>query len=108
MALDISNAFCRVLHACLFHKLKSCGILGWIFGLISSFLSNVVSAGVPQDSILGSTFFLLYINDILDDVICNIAIYDDDTTLFFIHVIWMNRCNLGPRIFTNQFYLLIY
>ena len=28
------------------------------------------------------TLFLLYINDILDDVICNIAIYADDTNLY--------------------------
>ena len=41
-----------------------------------------VNAGVPQGSILGATLFLLYINDLPDDVICNIAIYDDDTTLY--------------------------
>ena len=34
-------------------------------------------------SILGQTFFLLYINDLPDDVIYNIAIYADDTTLYF-------------------------
>ena len=32
-----------------------------------------------------TTLFLLYINDLLDDVICNIAIYADDTTLHSKH-----------------------
>ena len=101
VALDISKAFDRVWHAGLLHKLKSYGISGQIFGLISSFLSNrrlrvvldgkssqeyPVNAGVPQGSILGPTLFLLYINDLPDDVICNIAIYADDTTLY-------SKCN---------------
>ena len=104
VAFDISKAFDRVWHAGLLHKLKSYGISGQIFGLISSFLSNrrlqvvldgkslleyPVNAGVPQGSILYTfllctpTLFLLYINDLPDDVICNIAIYADDTTLYF-------------------------
>ena len=75
---------------------KSYGISGQLFGLISSFLSSrwlwvvldgnssqeySVNAEVPQGSILGSTLILLYIND-LPDVICNITIYGDDTTLY--------------------------
>ena len=68
-----------------------------MFGLLFSFLSNrqlrvvvvgkssqeyPVIAGVPQGSILAPTLFLLYINKLSDDVICDIAIYADDTTLF--------------------------
>ena len=41
-----------------------------------------VNVGVSQGSILGPTFFLLYINHLFDDVICNIANCPDDTTLY--------------------------
>ena len=84
VALDISKAFGRVWHDGLLHKLKSYGISDQIFGLISSFLSNrrlqvvldgkssqeyPVNAGILQMSILPPTLFLLYINDLPDDVI---------------------------------------
>ena len=51
---------------------------GWeVFTRLSS------NAGVLQGYILGPTSFLLYINDIPDDVICNIAMYADDDTLYY-------------------------
>ena len=94
-ALDISKAFHRVWHAGLLRKLKSYGISGQTFALIS-FLSNrrlqvvldgkfsqeyPVNAAVPQGSIFGPSLFLLYIND-LPDVICDIAIYAYNTTIY--------------------------
>ena len=41
-----------------------------------------VNMGVPQSSFLGPALFLLYINDLPDDVIGYVAIYPDDTTLY--------------------------
>ena len=69
VAGDISKPFDRVWHAGVLHKLKSYGISGQLYGLLSSFLSNrwlrvvinkkssqeySVNAGVPQGSILDS------------------------------------------------------
>ena len=75
VALDISKAFYKVWLVGLLHKLNSHGISGEAFDLISYFLSNrlhrvvldgifsqeyPVDAGVPQDSILDSAFFLAF------------------------------------------------
>ena len=96
VAFNISMAFDRVWHAGLLHKLRSYGISSQIPGLISPFLSNrqlqvildgkclqeyPINAGIPQGCIFGPILFLLYIND-LPNVICNIAIYADDITLY--------------------------
>ena len=79
-----------------FEKLVNNRISVQMLGLISSFLSSrqfqvvldgkssqeySVNAGVPQGSFLGPTLFLLYING-LPDVMCDNAIYADDTTLY--------------------------
>ena len=45
-----------------------------------------VNVRVPQGSILGLRLFLVYIKDLADDVICDIAIYANDTTLY-------SKCN---------------
>ena len=75
-------------------SLKSYGISGQTFALISSFLSNrrlliedeksgwEVNTEVSQGCIFVPILFPLYINDLPDDVICNIAIYADDTTFY--------------------------
>ena len=92
MALGISKAFDRVWHAGLLQKLRSYGISCKIFGIISSFLSNrclwVVLDGKSSQEypvnaeVLGPALFLLYINNLPDDAICNLTIYGDDTTLY--------------------------
>ena len=111
VALDICKAFDRVWHAGLLHKLKSYGSSGQILGLISAFLSNrrlrvvldgkssqeyPVDARVLEGAILEPTLFLLYINDLPDDVVCDNAIYVDDSTLYSCvirHLICGNNLN---------------
>ena len=62
---------------------------------VKSLQEYPVNAGVPKGFILDSTFFLLYINDLPDDVICNTAIYADDNTLSLIRHL---TCRLEPDL----------
>ena len=54
----------------------------------------LVIAGVPQGSILDPTLFLIYINDLPDDVMCNIAIYADDAALH-------SKCDLSSDVWSD-------
>ena len=114
VGLDISKAFDRVWHTGLIHTLKSFGISGQTCGLISSFLTNrrlrvvldgmssqeySANAGFPQGFILGLSLFLLYINVLPDDIICSIAIYADDTTLYC-------KCDQASDLWQQQKWLL--
>ena len=97
--LDISKAFNKVWHKGLIYKLKQNGISGKLLNLIIDFLSNRkqrvvlngkysswtnIEARVAQGSILRPLFFLIYINDLSDNLITNPKLFADDTSLFSI------------------------
>ena len=42
----------------------------------------MVTTGVPQGSVLGPLFFLIYINDLVDDLSSEAKLFADDTSLF--------------------------
>jgi hypothetical protein len=92
---DISKAFDRVWHKGLLHKLEAIGVRGKLLKWISDYLTNrfqsvvikgeksdslMVPAGVPQGSVLGPLLFLVYINDIVDNIESTIKLFADDTS----------------------------
>ena len=96
--LDISKAFDRVWHQALLYKLKKNGISGNLLRWIENYLNNrkqrvlinnqnsswgEIGAGVPQGSVLGPLFFLVFINDLSDSVIHNkVNFFAEDTCIY--------------------------
>ncbi len=95
--LDCKKAFDTVPHRRLLSKIQAVGIGGDILGWIMSFLNERrqrvssrgahsqwlrVWSGVPQGSVLGPILFLIFINDLLDNIQATGKLFADDAKIY--------------------------
>ena len=99
MFCDISKAFDRVWHRGHLFKLESIGVSDSLVLLFSDYLAerkekvvlpgaasswNNIKAIVPQGFILGPLLFLIYLNDIVEDIQSCIRLFADGTSLYIV------------------------